>query len=601
MKVSDYIADQLVEYGFRHVFIVPGGASMYLMNSLGKRKELTCIFMQHEQAAAIAAEAYFRINNKPAIVCCTTGPGGTNTLTGVLGAWLDSIPLLVLSGQVKVSMMARATGLPLRSLGDQEFDIVSVAKALTKFAAAVTVAPEVTQQLKTALRLMTDARPGPVWLDIPIDVQSTEIRLDAESIIVPSSKADDTGGIPESQIDDILNIIRNAERPVLNIGNGIRIADAKAELDRAIELLRIPVVTGFNCIDLIEDAQPYYIGRAGVMGDRAGNWAVQNSDVLLSVGSRLSVRQVGFDSRTWAPNSHVIMVDIDESELTKPTIHVETPMLADAQAFFQILNNTLADNALPIKESWLETCQGWRSDFPVVNEQQRSSDGLVNIYHFVEVLSERLPEDSIVVVGNGSACVVCGQAFRIKAGQRYISNSGAASMGYDLPAAIGTCFAADGQEIICITGDGSMQMNIQELQTIKHHNLPIKLFVINNAGYHSMRQTQDNLFKDDQHFGIGPETNDISFPELRKIADAYGFGYHRLENNLTLDAELQQVLAHSGALICEIFVTTDQFFEPKSATKTHEDGTLISTPLEDLAPFLPAEIIERIMSISRLK
>ncbi len=598
VKIADWMADYLVENGIRYNFTVPGGGAMHLNVAFGHKEGLNNIFVQHEQSAAIAAEAYQRIYNELPMICCTTGPGGTNTLTGVVGAWLDSIPMFIISGQVRYETTARAAGVPVRAMGDQEFDITKVVEPMTKYAVMISDAKMVKYHIQKALYLAKSGRPGPVWLDIPLNIQGGYI--DTEEFI-EFDPAECNNEIPPTVSEDIINQIidkiNNAERPVFNAGNGIRIADAHDEFLKVINILQIPVVTGWDSIDLIDDEHDLYIGRAGIMGDRPGNWAIQNSDLVLSVGSRLGVRQVGYNKNSWAREAEVIMIDIDEAELKKPSIHVEFPVHADAKQFLVKLFDVLEHRELKKCTSWLEKCTSWKQNYPVVLPKHYEEKEFANVYCFIKELSKKLPEGQITVTGNGSACVVGSHAYVIKKNQRFIINSGAASMGYDLPASIGACLASDRKEIICLSGDGSIQMNLQELQTIVHHNLPIKIFVINNQGYHSMRQTQGSLFPEYTTVGVGPESNDLSFPNMSKIAFAYDIPYYAIHKNSEMSNVLDEVLKAQGYLMCEIFVDTKQKFEPKSATKRLEDGTLISPPLEDLAPFLPREELEKIMII----
>lgn len=598
IRVSDYIAQYLVEIGVRHNFTVPGGGAMYLNDSFAHNPGIECVYVQHEQAAAIAAEAYARMNDELPVVCCTTGPGGTNTLTGVLGAWLDSIPMLVISGQIRYATTARANQIAVRAMGDQEFDITPVAAHMTKYAIMLTNPKMVKYHLQKAIWLAQHGRPGPVWLDVPLDIQSAMVDSADFIDFHPEEMEDTLPCVPEDTVlREIIERIQSAKRPVLNAGNAIRIANAYQEFQQAVDLLNIPVVTGFNSIDTIQTAHPLYVGRAGLMGDRAGNWAVQNSDLLLSIGSRLGVRQVGYNVKNWARESFVIMVDADKNELRKPSIHVELPVCADAKVFLQRMLSVLQGKRLSPHREWAALCRRWSADYPVVTEKHRKNAGLVNAYHFVDRLTAILPDDSKIVVGNGTAYVAGSQASIIKRGTRFISNSGAASMGYGLPAAIGVCFAEKRKPIICITGDGSIQMNLQEFQTVAYHKLPIKIFLINNEGYHSMRQTEQNLFPDHPRFGIGPESNDLSFPDMEKIAWAYGIPYCSVRKNGMLDETIKKTLDTDGPAICELFVSIDQRFEPKSATKRLPDGRLISPPLEDLAPFLSREELEKIMLI----
>jgi len=604
VRVADYIADMLVKNGIAHVFTVTGGGAMHLNDAFGHKKGLTCIYQHHEQACAMAAESYARIHNQMAAVCVTTGPGGTNALTGVLGAWLDSIPMLVISGQVRYDTTARSTGLGIRAMGDQEFDIVKAVRYMTKYAEMVTGPQQIRRCLEKALFLAASGRPGPCWLDIPLDVQGAFVQtMELEGYDAGKEAAALVPKVSDRTAVRIIEKLRSARRPVINAGNGIRTAGAAEIFLKTAEKLQVPVVTGWNSIDLIDDKHPLYAGRAGMMGDRPGNWAVQNSDVLLSVGSRLSIRQAGYDFKSWAAHAYTIVEDIDPEELKKPSIHVDMPVWADAYDLLEALARNLQrmqaeecrTGTGPLHEGWIRQCRQWRRQYPVVQEKHFRQQAPANVYAFIHRLGEALPEGRIIVVGNGSASVAGSHAFVIRPGQRFIINSGAASMGYDLPAAVGACIAAGCAEVVCITGDGSIQMNLQELQTIVHHRLPVKIFVINNNGYHSIRQTQKNLFQGPV-VGIGPDSGDLSFPSMEKLAWAYGYPYFRIGCNAQL-SELPAVLKADGFCICEVFVDTVQCFEPKSAAQKLADGSLDSLPLEDLAPRLPEEELKKIMQV----
>ena len=589
IKVSDYVSEFLVEHGVKNVFTITGGGAMHLNDSLGHQDGLMCMYNHHEQACAIAAESYARIHNQIAVLCVTTGPGGTNALTGVLGSWLDSIPMVILSGQVRYDTTARSTGLPLRAMGDQEFDICKAVSCMTKYCEMVVNPLKIKYSLERAFHEAKNGRPGPCWLDIPLNVQGAFVDTD-ELIDYDPSEFDGTLPPPVSAevVAEILMRIKNAKRPVLYAGNGIRLSGGYENFLNVVEKLNIPVVTGWDSIDAIYDEHPLYIGRGGIMGDRAGNFAVQNSDLVFSVGSRLSIRQVGYNYRAWAREAFVIANDIDENELKKPTLHVEMPVWADAKDLLKKLSDTLPDGKFFYGKSWLDCCRKWKLKYPVVQEKHFNQHGKVNVYAFVKSLSETLPEGKITVVGNGSACVVGSQAYVIKKDQRFIVNSGAASMGYDLPAAIGACMASDKAEIICITGDGSLQMNIQELQTISFHRLPIKIFVINNDGYHSIRQTQSNYFKEPR-VGIGVESGDLGFPILKKLIPAYALPYYKIDDNKFMLDSLNEILNQRAPFVCEVFVDTAQLFEPKVVAKKLPDGTMVSATLEDMAPFLSRE------------
>ena len=602
-RLSDYVADFLVAHGVTDVFSVVGGGAMHLNDALGHHSGLKVTYNHHEQACAIAAEAYARLENRIAAVCVTTGPGGTNALTGVLGGWLDSIPMFIVSGQVRYDTTARYalpfTGTPLRAMGDQEFDITRSVCAMTKYAVMVEDPQTIRYHLEKAWHLATTGRPGPVWLDIPVNFQGCYIETDSLSGYNP---AEDDALLPppveEDTIQMVLEKIRTAKRPVFHAGYGIRLSGGYEAFRSVAEKLGIPIVTYWNAVDLIEDEHPLYCGRAGNMGDRPGNWAIQNADLILAVGTRISIRQVGYNWKTWARAAQVIMVDIDPAELKKPTLHVEHPIWADARDFLQKLNAAVGISPVSHASDWLETCQRWKRDYPAVLPRQWEENGeTANVYAFVRYLSSQLPENSLTAVSNGACCVVGNQAYVIQKGSRMANNSAVASMGYGLPAAIGTCIAGGRRTTICLEGDGSIMMNLQELQTILTNRLPIKIFLINNNGYHSIRLTQSNLFKEHCKVGIGPESGDLSFPEFEKLAKAFGYPYYSAHSNAEMKAVVDTVLSLDGPVFCEIFTDTQQVWEPKSSTKRLPDGTLVSPPLEDLAPFLPREELAQQMFI----
>ncbi|MBO7310513.1 MAG: thiamine pyrophosphate-binding protein [Clostridia bacterium] len=603
IRLADYVADFLVNNGITDCFTVTGGGAMHLNDALGHKDGLKSIYNHHEQACAIAAEAYARINNRIAAVCVTTGPGGTNAITGVVGGWLDSIPMLVISGQVRYDTSKRGMGLNIRAGGDQEFDITRSVECMTKYCEMIEDPKRIAYALEKSLYLATHGRPGPCWIDIPVNFQGCFIDTDDLIHFVPESEQDDRAPLVSNEvIDTVIEKIKNAKRPVFYAGNGIRLAGAFDAFKTAVKRLNIPVVTGWDNIDMMADDDEMYVGRGGIMGDRAGNFAVQNADLVLAVGNRLSIRQVGYSWKTWAREAFVIMVDVDAEELKKPTLHVELPIHADAKDFLDKLNGRLPSRGTLFPENgWQQTCRDWKRDYPVVLQRHYDAKGLTNPYAFVKKLSDRLPEGYTTVVGNGTACVVGSHAYTIKNDQRFIINSAIASMGYDLPAAIGVCVSLGNSEIVCLSGDGSIQMNLQELQTIITNRLPIKIFVINNDGYHSIRQTQTNLFGDHTKVGIGPESGDLSFPSLEKLAFAYGYPYAACRTNDEIDELLDTAFGADGAFIAEVFVDPTQFFEPKSATKRLANGNLVSPPLEDLAPFLDRDELRSIMKIPMIE
>ncbi len=596
VKIADWIAQFLVDQGIKYNFTVPGGGAMHLNVAFGHQEGLKNIFVQHEQSAAIAAESYYRATNELPLVCCTTGPGGTNTLTGVLGAWLDSIPMLIISGQIRYATTARAAGIPVRAMGDQEYDITPMVAHMTKYAEMIIKPNTVKYHIQKALYLAKSGRPGPVWLDVPLDIQGGYIDPKEFIEFNPKELEDELPpSITDNQIQVVIDKIKSAKRPVFNVGSAMHTAGCVDLMRKVAKKLNIPVAVAWDSTDLMPHDDDLFVGIPGLLGDRPGNWAVQNSDLLLSVGCRLSCRQVGYNVHNWARESFVIMVDIDKYELQKPSIHVEMPIHGDAHEFLIKLDKALTEPLKP-KAEWNKICKDWKKNYPVVTERHYKGEGLANAYCFLNEISRKVPENQYIVLGNGTV-EACLHAIHIKEHTRLICNSGAASMGYDLPASIGCCFAIGKKDTVCLTGDGSIQMNLQELQTIVFHKLPIKIFVVNNQGYHSMRQTEGNLFPEFTKVGIGPESGDLSFPEMKKIASAYGIPYLSASSNKEIPSIIEETLSTEGFVMCEIFVDINQKFEPKSATRKLEDGTLISPPLEDLAPFLPREELEKIMLI----
>ncbi len=619
MRAADYVAEFLINHGVTDVFSVVGGGAMHLNDALGHCKGLHVTYNHHEQACAMAAESYARLENRIAAICVTTGPGGSNALTGVLCGWLDSIPMFVISGQVRYDTTARYalqyTQEPLRAMGDQEYDITKAASAMTKYAVMVEDVSDLRYMLEKAWHLATTGRPGPVWVDIPLNIQGAEIDPDAMKGYDPQEDEgkDLRDRPPEVTIETVRNVlqkIRTSERPVFHAGYGIRLAGAYDEFRKVLEKLQIPIVTYWNAVDLIENKHPLYTGRAGNMGDRPGNWAIQNADLILAVGTRISIRQVGYNWKTWARAAEVIMVDVDRAELKKPTLHVEQPIWADAKDFLQKLlqvleeeetetklQSTKADSTM-MQAPWRERCLRWRTDYPAVLPKHLEENGqTANVYAFIGYLSSCLPENSLTAVSNGACCVVGNQAYEIQKGSRMVNNSAVASMGYGLPAAIGLCVAGGKCETICLEGDGSIMMNLQELQTVLTNRLPIKLFLINNRGYHSIRITQTNLFGHHTRVGIGPESGDLGFPSFERIAMAFGFPYLSAHSNAEMRVAVDESLSVEGPVFIEIFTDTVQVWEPKSGTRRLPDGSLYSPPLEDLTPFLPREELEAQMVI----
>lgn len=588
IKVAKYVSEFLVNHGIKDCFMVTGGGAMHLDEAIGHQKRLHCIFNHHEQACAIAAEAYTRMTGELAAVCVTSGPGGTNAITGVFGGWVDSIPMFVLSGQVKRETTAwSCPQLALRQLGDQECDIVKSVSSMTKYAVMVTEPNFISYHLEKALYLCKHGRGGPVWIDIPLDVQGAEIETERLRHFHPETELFWAfPGLSENQADTILNKIRSAKSPLLLAGTGIRLGNAEKELLELIDKLKIPVVTAWNANDTVAYENPYFAGMPGTVGTRPGNFALQNCDLLLSLGCRMNIRMIGYNHFDFAKNAYKIVVDIDERELIKPTIHADMPVHGDVKQFIKMLLNVEYEPPSH-HEKWVNWCHSALEQYPAVLEQYHTLNGKLNPYVFMDVLFQKLNKDDRIICGNGGACVITFQAGKIKQGQRMFTNSGCAAMGYGLPAAVGVAVSDNSRRTICIDGDGSIMMNLQELATVGCNKLNIKLFILNNNGYHSIRQTQRNLFHS-SFVGIDSQSG-VSFPDFEKLSEAFGISYYKIDSEMQCDTILADVLSCEGACICEVVVDPEQNFEPKSASKLMPDGTMKSASLDDMAPFLERE------------
>ena len=584
IKVSDYIVQRLVNYGVKDVFMIAGGGAMHLNDSVGKNENIKYICNHHEQASAIAAEGYARASGKLAVVIVTSGPGGTNTMTGVIGQWLDSVPVLYISGQVKQeTTIASCPDIPLRQLGDQEINIIDIVRPVTKFAATITNSLDTGKLLDEAVHYAITGRPGPVWLDVPLDVQGALVDEKEMLPFVLQNESIEPNYL-EPKVSEVFKLIKKSKRPVILAGQGIRISGANDFFYNLVPKLGVPILSTFNGIDLIDSDNPLFMGRIGTVGNRCGNFVLQNCDLLLSLGSRNNIRQTGFNWNDFAGKAVKIIVDIDKAELEKPTVKPDLAIHMDVKEFLNGLAAALKNSDFPDWTEWIAWCRERKLRYPAVSSDMcKQFDGL-NPYCFIETLTKSLPLDALVVAGNGTACVTLFQAGVVKKGQRYIWNSGCASMGFDLPAAIGACFATEKKDVICLAGDGSLQMNIQELQTIVHHQLPIKLFVLNNDGYASIRQTQDSLFGG--HHVACNSNSGISFPDISKIAAAYGISSIIIDQNQQMQAQINQVLSTRGPVICDVRLDPNYCFTPKASSERKPDGKMISKPLEDMFPFL---------------
>jgi acetolactate synthase-1/2/3 large subunit len=595
MRLADYVMQFLAGRGVTHAFLVTGGGAMHLNDAIGRETRFKWICNHHEQACAMAAESYARLSNRMALVNVTTGPGGINALNGVYGAYVDSIPMFVVSGQVKRETVAGNTGLPLRQLGDQEVDIASMVRPITKYVWCVQDPGSIRYHLEKAFYLATCGRPGPVWLDIPIDVQSARIEPESLTRFSPQSETADlpgetgrlTGPAVAAEAEYFLQKLNTAARPVIFAGAGVRIAGVRAQFLRLAEKLGVPVVTGWNAHDLLPNSHPCYAGRPGTVGDRQGNFTVQNSDLLLILGSRLNIRQISYNWKSFARVAYKIMVDIDAAELRKPTLMIDRPVHADVATFLDEVESAIKGGCGGSDHSgWLAWCRRLGEKYPVVLPEYEQQLESINPYVFVKELFNALADDEIVVTGDGTACVTAFQAAVIKSGTRLYTNSGCASMGYDLPAAIGAYHAA-GKRVICIAGDGSIMMNLQELQTIAGLRLPIKIFVLNNGGYHSIRQTQQNYFPGHE-IGVGSDSG-VTFPDFLKVAEAFGIPSRRCGSMVELRDGISLAMIEVGPILVEVMLDIRQGFSPKPASRAMADGSMASSALEDMAPFLPRD------------
>jgi acetolactate synthase-1/2/3 large subunit len=536
--------------------------------------------------------AYARMTGHIAAVCVTSGPGGTNAITGVMGGWLDSIPMFILSGQVKQEVTIwSCPELGLRQLGDQEFDIISSVSNMTKSAVMLTNPYEIAYQLEKALYIATHGRKGPVWIDIPLDIQGAFIETD--ELVHFEDKIEYLPNIQKTSVilaQTVLEKIKNARAPLILAGGGIRLGNAETEFLELVNKLRIPVVTAWNSNDTLAYDNPYFAGMPGTLGTRPGNFAVQNCDVLLSLGCRLNLRMIGYNHFDFANKAYKIIVDIDEKELNKPTINPDISINADVKEFIQKL---LMQEYAPQQkhENWRMWTRQMVSQYPVVKPAYYKSTHALNPYAFIDKLFASLSPDDRIICGNGSACVMSFQAGKIKQGQRMFTNSGCAAMGYGLPAAVGVAVSDNTRRTICIDGDGSIMMNIQELATVAYNKLDIKIFIINNNGYHSIRQTQSNLFKP-PYIGIDSSSG-LGFPDFKKVSDAFGISYYSI-NDISGTDDIRKILLSDSPCICEVFVDQEQKFEPKSSSKILPDGKIVSPSLDDMAPFLPREELANI-------
>jgi acetolactate synthase-1/2/3 large subunit len=595
MKLSDYVMDFVVRKGVKHVFVVPGGGAMHLNDSLGAESRLQFVANLHEQASAMAAETYAKATGGLGVALFTTGPGGTNAVTGVAGAWLDSTPCLFLSGQAKRPDLKRDSG--VRQMGAQEVDIVSIVGPITKYAVLVLDPREIRFELEKGVHLALSGRPGPVWIDIPLDVQAAQIEVETlRPYITEAAVTNDR--LPE-EVARALQLLRTSERPVILLGNGVRLARAQEEFLSLASELRVPILATWLAVDLLPYDHPLYIGRPGVVAPRGCNFVLQNCDFLLAVGARLDFSISGYALPNLARAARKVIVDVDPAELRKLAKFSDVLINADAGDFLRAMRLQIRGDKLPQWSEWWKHCRRWKEAFPVVLTEHRDPTTAVSTYHLAEILSEELHEgDSIVSGSSGAGIEIFQLALRLKRGQRLFHTTALGAMGYGLPAAVGASIARGGRETVCVDGDGGFQLNIQELETVRRLQLPIKFFVLDNGGYSSIRTSQQRWFGRQM---AADSRSGLTLPNLCEVAKAYGLPTVRIENQRNLRAEVRAVLQHAGPVVCNVVTRFDEARMPSLSSAQRKDGSMISKPLEDLWPFLPRDEFRANMLIQPLE
>lgn len=583
MKLSDYVVDFLANQGITHIFGLTGGAVVHLFDSAAKNPKVKPIFHHHEQAAAFAAGAYARITNHLGAAFVTTGPGGTNAITGLCAAWLDSIPCIFISGQTRLEHTTN--GKPIRQLGIQQFDIVRLVTPITKYAAMIDDPGKIRYHLEKAFYIAQADRPGPVWVDIPLDIQWASIEPGRIACFDPFPLCEEPQGKSVAmQVGQSLELMAEAKRPLILAGYGIKLAHAEGEFRRLVEAIKFPFITSWNASDLLSNGDGLCVGRPGVFGQRGANLAMQNCDLLLSIGSHLSIPLTGTMFNAFAREAKIIMVDVDPIELSHRTVRVDLPLQCDAKAFLQEMLQQVKDFDRPESDKWLNKCRAYAQYNRIPSKWEEQKE-YVNPYVFIDCLSEELNKNDVIVVdGGGTVNQITFQAFKAKEGQRLIISGSLCAMGSGLPESIGACFGSGGRRTICLSGDGGMQLNIQELQTIFHHNLPVKIFVLNNEGYLAIRHTQDG-FLDSRYVG-SDKSGGLSLPDYVKVAGAYGVKADRIRHHGELQQKIRWALEESGPILCEIMVARNQEVNPRLGFDRRPDGIGVPRPLEDMYPFL---------------
>jgi acetolactate synthase-1/2/3 large subunit len=593
IKVSELIAQTLEELGIEHIFGIIGAGNVHLFEAIARRGFTEIVCVHHEQAACMAMQTYYRTCGKLSASLLTTGAGSTNGVTGVVSAWADSIPCLVIAGNENSKFTKPDS--PYRMWGVQGYDSVDMVRKVTKYAHRVTSSDQAAYELQKAAHIALDQRPGPCWIEIPMDIQASRIDpASAAQFVAPVPAGYSTPELTK-QVDSVIDALLSAQRPLLWLGHGIRLAGAEKQIEPLLNLLGVPALLSWAGIDMIDSSHPMVFGRAGVYGQRASNFILQNCDYLLTIGTRLAIPQIGYDLSELARGARIDVVDIDPVEVAKHQTRVQQMIVCDAAVFMQILTERLQQRVIQSRTDWLAKCNAYQDQFPWVGPEHADQGGFMNSYRFMERLNGFFKKDQIVVTDMGTALLCGHQALHIKEGQRLMTSTGLGEMGYGLPAAIGVSFAQERGEVMCLNCDGGMMLNLQELQTIAHHKLPIKLFIFNNDGYLMIKHTQNALF---QTGYVGTDkASGISCPDFSKIAAAFDMPSFQIRHWEECDETLAKVQAATGPVICEVFMHPEQLFTPKLSLVAKEDGTLVSPPLEDLSPLVPRDVLERAMLV----
>lgn len=593
IKVSTLIAQALEELGIEHLFGMIGAGNVHLFDAITQRGYTEIICVHHEQAACMAMQTYFRTHRKLSGALLTTGAGSTNGITGVVSAWADSIPGIVIAGNENSRFDTIEN--PLRMWGVQGYDSVDMVRKITKYAHRVTAPEQAVYEIKKAACIALDKRPGPCWIEVPMDYQSS--RVDPTTCAQFAPPATEHVGISDvaEQVDRVVDALLGAERPLLWLGHGIRLAGAERQIVPLLELLGVPALVSWAGVDMVDSAHPLVFGRAGVYGQRAANFILQNCDYLLTIGTRLAIPQIGYELTELARGARIDVVDIDSTEAFKHKARVQEMIICDAAVFMRALTERLTQCVIPRKADWLARCDAYQNQFPWVGPEHDDREGFMNSYRFMERLNGFFKKDQVVVTDMGTALLCGHQVLQIRDGQRLMTSTGLGEMGYGLPAAIGVSIALDRGEVMCLNCDGGMMLNLQELQTVAHHKLPIKLIIFNNDGYLMIKHTQNALFKTGY---VGTDrASGISCPDFAKIALAFDIPAFQIRNWEECDDTLTKVQAATGPVICEVFMHPEQLFSPKLSLIARPDGALVSPPLEDMSPLVPRDVLASAMLV----